>query len=202
MPHANRTCCLKKEYDLFKPENVIILYLSTMADINFDYHPQFFTATILEWKHLLKEDEYKDIIIKSLQFLTNEKSVVVYAFVIMPNHIHLIWQVQDGFKRDKIQLRFLRFTAQQMKFKLLATDRTRLEQFKVNAKDREYQFWERNALSVDLWSEAVFMQKLEYIHNNPLQDKWHLAEFPEDYRYSSAKFYETGYDEFGIITSY
>ena len=202
MPHANRTCCLKKEYDLFKPENVIILYLSTMADINFDYHPQFFTATILEWKHLLKEDEYKDIIIKSLQFLTNEKSVVVYAFVIMPNHIHLIWQVQDGFKRDKIQLRFLRFTAQQMKFKLLATDRTRLEQFKVNAKDREYQFWERNALSVDLWSEAVFMQKLEYIHNNPLQDKCHLAEFPEDYRYSSAKFYETGYDEFGIITSY
>jgi len=173
-----------------------------MADINFDYHPQFFTATILEWKHLLKEDEYKDIIIKSLQFLTNEKSVVVYAFVIMPNHIHLIWQVPDGFKRDKIQLRFLRFTAQQMKFKLLATDRTRLEQFKVNAKDREYQFWERNALSVDLWSEAVFMQKLEYIHNNPLQDKWHLAEFPEDYRYSSAKFYETGYDEFGIITSY
>ena len=165
MPHANRTCCLKKEYDLFKPENVIILYLSTMADINFDYHPQFFTATILEWKHLLKEDEYKDIIIKSLQFLTNEKSVVVYAFVIMPNHIHLIWQVQDGFKRDKIQLRFLRFTAQQMKFKLLATDRTRLEQFKVNAKDREYQFWERNALSVDLWSEAVFMQKLDYIHN-------------------------------------
>jgi len=173
-----------------------------MADINFDYHPQFFTATILEWKHLLKEDEYKDIIIKSLQFLTNEKSIVVYAFVIMPNHIHLIWQIQDGFKQDKIQLRFLRFTAQQMKFRLLATDRTRLEQFRVNAKDREYQFRERNALSIDLWSEAVFMQKLEYIHNNPLQDKWHLAEFPEDYRYSSAKFYETGYDEFGIITSY
>jgi len=48
-----------------------------MADINFDYHRQFFTATILQWKHLLKEDEYKDIIIKSLQFLTNEKSVVV-----------------------------------------------------------------------------------------------------------------------------
>jgi len=95
-----------------------------MADINFDYHPQFFTATILEWKHLLKEDEFKDIIIKSLQFLTNEKSVVIYAFVIMPNHIHLIWQIQDGFKRDKIQLRFLRFTAQQMKFKLLQTNKS------------------------------------------------------------------------------
>jgi len=50
-----------------------------MAEINFEYHPQFFTATILEWKHLLKEDEYKDIIIKSLQFLINEKSVVIYS---------------------------------------------------------------------------------------------------------------------------
>ena len=173
-----------------------------MADINFDYHPQFFTATILEWKHLLKEDEFKDIIIKSLQFLTNEKSVVIYAFVIMPNHIHLIWQIQDGFKRDKIQLRFLRFTAQQMKFRLLETNKSKLENYRVNAKDREYQFWERNALSIDLWSEGVFMQKLEYIHNNPLQEKWRLVEFPEDYRYSSAGFYETGYDEFGILTSY
>jgi len=173
-----------------------------MAAINFDYHPQFFTATILEWKNLLKEDEFKDIIIKSLQFLTNEKSIAVYAFVIMPNHIHLIWQIQDGFKRDKIQLRFLRFTAQQMKFKLLQTNKSKLENYRVNAKDREYQFWERNALSIDLWSESVFMQKLEYIHNNPLQEKWQLAEFPEDYRYSSAKFYETGYDEFGILTSY
>ena len=173
-----------------------------MAAINFDYHPQFFTATILEWKNLLKEDEFKDIIIKSLQFLTNEKSIAVYAFVIMPNHIHLIWQIQDGFKRDKIQLRFLRFTAQQMKFKLLQTNKSKLENYRVNAKDREYQFWERNALSIDLWSESVFMKKLEYIHNNPLQEKWQLAEFPEDYRYSSAKFYETGYDEFGILTSY
>jgi putative transposase len=40
-----------------------------MTDINFDYHPQFFTATILEWKYLLKEDIFKDIVINSLVFL-------------------------------------------------------------------------------------------------------------------------------------
>jgi REP element-mobilizing transposase RayT len=85
-----------------------------MAAINFDYHPQFFTATILEWKHLLKDDANKDIIVKSLLFLKNEGSVVVYGFVIMPNHIHLIWQIQDGFKQKSVQLRFLKFTAQQM----------------------------------------------------------------------------------------
>ena len=125
---------------------------------------------------------------------------MIYGYVIMPNHIHLIWQIQDGFKQDKIQMRFLKFTAQQMKFKLQKENPVALEQYRVNAKDREYQFWERNALSVDLWSEAVFDQKLEYIHNNPLQEKWRLAEFPEGYRYSSAGFYLTGHDEFGLIT--
>jgi len=173
-----------------------------MAAINFDYHPQFFTATILEWKPLLKEDGFKDIVIDSLLFLKNEKSVEVYSFVIMPNHIHLIWQIQDGFKRENIQMRFLKFTAQQMKFKLIDTNDFRLQDFQVNTSDRQYQFWERNALSVDLWSEKVFMQKMEYIHNNPLQDKWKLAQYPEEYRYSSARFYEKGVDEFGLMTHY
>jgi len=173
-----------------------------MSAINFDYHPQFFTATILEWKLLLKDDSYKDIIIKSLSFLKNEQSIVIYGFVIMPNHIHLIWQIQDGYKREKIQQRFLKFTAQKMKFKLIDTNDKRLDQFMVNAKDRQYQFWERNALSIDLWSPNVFTQKLDYIHNNPLQDRWRLAEFPEDYKYSSATFYETGCDEFGLLTHY
>ena len=156
----------------------------------------------MEWKPLLTEDEYKDIIIKSLLFLKNEGSVVIYGFVIMPNHIHLIWQIQDGFKREMIQNRFLKFTAQQMKFRLMDTKNPMLTQFLVNAKDRKYQFWERNPLSVDLWTQAVFEQKLDYIHYNPLQGKWQLSQFPEDYKYSSARFYETGIDEFGLLTHY
>lgn len=173
-----------------------------MAFINFHHHPQFFTATILNWNSLLREDEYKDIIIKSLKFLIDEKSVVVYGFVIMPNHIHLLWQIQDGHKQQNIQQRFLKFTAQQMKFKLQEAKDTRLGIFRVNAKDREFQFWERNPLSIDLWSPQVLTQKLDYIHNNPMQPKWRLADSPENYRYSSARFYETGVDDFGILTHY
>ena len=63
-----------------------------MPCINFTYHLQFFTATIFEWKHLLADDKYKNIIIESLLFLKSEKSVVIYyGFVIMPNHIHIIF---------------------------------------------------------------------------------------------------------------
>jgi len=155
-----------------------------MADINFDYHAQFFTATILEWKHLLKPDKFKDIIIASLLFLKNEKSIVVFGFVIMPNHIHLIWHIQDGFTKEKIQQRFLKFTAQQLKFELAKAYPGQLNNYRVNAKDREYQIWERNPLSVDLWSQSVFEQKLNYIHNNPIQEKWQLVQYPEDYKYS------------------
>ena len=126
--------------------------------LNFEHHTQFFTSTVLDWKHLLKDDAYKQIIIDSLLFLKREGSIVVNAFVIMPNHIHLIWQIQDGYKSDKIQLRFQKYTAQQMKFKLIDTNNKMLNEFFVDAKDREYQFWKRNPLSIDLWTEEVFIQ--------------------------------------------
>ena len=90
-----------------------------MPSLNFENHTQFFTSTIYEWKHLLKDDENKQIIIDSLLYLKKEGSIAVNAFVIMPNHLHLIWQMQDGCKADKIQLRFQKYTAQQMKFKLI-----------------------------------------------------------------------------------
>ncbi len=169
---------------------------------NSTYHPQFITATILEWKHLLKDDAYKDIIISSLQFLHKEGSIVVYAFVIMPNHMHMIWQIQDGYVQDKIQQRFLKFTGQQMKFKLIDEKNKMLNEFLVGAKDRTYQIWERNSLSIDLWTEKVFIQKLSYIHNNPCKHPWYLARFPEEYKYSSAKFYHTGTDDFRFLSHF
>src|SRR5687767_12498669 len=90
----------------------------------------------------------------------------------MPNHIHLIWQIQDGYKADKIQLRFQKYTAQQMKFKLIDTNNKMLNDFYVNAGDRQYlpmkEGSEKKSLSIHLWTEEVFIQKLNYIHNNPV----------------------------------
>jgi putative transposase len=45
--------------------------------------PQFFTATILDWKMLLKPIEFKEIIINSLKYLADEKKANINAFVIM-----------------------------------------------------------------------------------------------------------------------
>ena len=123
-----------------------------------EYYPQFFTATILEWRHLLKEDKYKDIIIESLCFLVNEKRVVVYSFVIMPNHIHIIWEIQGGHKRENVQRDFLKFTAQKIKYDLKDHNKELLKQFEVNTTNRQYQFWERNPLSIVFIAGKSFLK--------------------------------------------
>jgi putative transposase len=169
-------------------------------DQNFPVHcSQFFTATIYEWNHLLSDDKYKDIIIDSLKFLVTNKRIELNAFVIMSNHIHLIWQPLFGFESTDIQASFMKYTAQQLKRSLSKNDIETLSVFKVNKSDRDYQFWKREPLSIELISEDLFKQKLEYIHYNPV--KAGLCEKPEDYFYS-AKFYFDEIDSFGMLKHY
>jgi len=145
-----------------------------------------------------KADKYKDIITGSLRTMITKRWVEVNAFVIMSNHIHLIWQIQDGYERDAIQRNFLKFVPQTIQRDLQKNHPKVLEKFYVGAKDRKYQFWERNPLSIDLWTKEVFIQKMEYIHYNPVAAG--LCVYPEDYKYSSAKYYESGIDVFGFLT--
>ena len=151
-------------------------------------HAEFLTVTCLDWKLILKEDRFKNIVIDSLRFLSKEERIQVNAFVIMSNHFHLIWQVLGDHKRDDVQRDFLKFTGQQI-LKILRNENSELQnELLVQSKDRKYQVWERNSLGIPLWSPEVFWQKVEYIHYNPV--KAGLCEYPEDYKYSSARFYE------------
>ena len=151
------------------------------------HYPTFFTATVLEWKPLLQQDNFKDIIINSLEFLVKDNRVEIFGFVIMKNHIHLIWRVTNEHKPIKVQQSFMKYTAQMMIKEMKNNHPKVLEHFKVNAKDRTYQIWERNSLSVEIRSNKIFFQKLHYIHQNPV--KAQLVEKEEDYFYSSASLY-------------
>ena len=66
-------------------------------------YPQFFTASIKGRYKLLEHDKYKDIVISSLRFLVEEKRIRLFAFVIMPDHIHLIWQMQPLIHPQHVQ---------------------------------------------------------------------------------------------------
>ena len=77
-----------------------------------------------------------------------------------------------------------------------------MNEFLVNAKDRKYQIWERNSFSFVLWKNDTLLQKINYIHENQVREKWRLAETPEQYRFSSAAFYATGKSEFNFLTHF
>ena len=118
----------------------------------------------------------------------------------MPNHIHIIWRIAADITPSDFQRDFLKFTAKSLLY--YYKDSPILNRLKVDKKDRNYQVWKRDSMSIDLYSPQFFRQKLEYIHANPCQPKWMLVDNPLAYRYSSSSFYEEGKDEFNILTHY
>ncbi len=73
-------------------------------------------------------------------------------------------------------------------------------EYEVYAIDRNYNFWQRDSLNIELFSASVFHQKLTYTHYNPVRAN--LCTLHEDYYFSSALFYEKGIDYFGFIEHY
>jgi REP-associated tyrosine transposase len=115
-------------------------------------HPEFLTITCLEWKHVLTEDRFKDIVVDSLSFLAKANRIAIYAFVPiaigMSNHFHLIWQILGEHRRDDVQRDFLKFTGQQI-LKILRNESSVMRnELLVEAKDRKYQVCKRNSLGV------------------------------------------------------
>jgi putative transposase len=152
--------------------------------------PEFITITCLEWKRVLKDDRFKDIVISSLSFLSNANRVTIHAFVLMPNHMHLVWQIHREHQRENVQRDFLGFTSKQILSVLKKENSPLQKALTVKAKDRKYQVWERNSLSMPLWSARMIWQKINYIHLNPVRAG--LCGCAEDYEYSSAGFYLYG----------
>ena len=73
--------------------------------------------------------------------------------------------------------------------------------YEVNAANKKHELWQRNSLSVQIYSKSVAKQKLQYIHFNFISDTWKLSKDDLNYSYSSARFYETGIDEFGFLNN-
>jgi len=172
-----------------------------------DYYTEFFTATILKWNHLLQDDNCKQIIVDSLQWLVTEKRCNVYAFVPkafgMPNHIHLLWRIAAGYEREQVQGALISYTAHAFKKYLKKYNPGILEKHYVDAADRSYQFWQRTPMVKECWSEPFLLQKLNYIHSNPCQPHWNLAMIATEYKWSSAAFYENNIAEpFTWLTHY
>lgn len=163
----------------------------------------FWTSTVYQWKHLLRANKYKNILLESLSYLCRNDKINVYGFVLMPNHIHLLWEMLKTNGKEMPHASFQKFTAHKIRKDLEAYHPKVLDLFYVNEKERAYRFWQHKPLAIHVQSKVVAEQKLEYIHTNPLQAAhWNLAAYPEEYQYSSACFYETESKEHSFLTDY
>jgi REP element-mobilizing transposase RayT len=178
-----------------------IQYFYFMPVINENYI-QFFTAVCTDWLPILKNDECKDVIIRSLKYRVQTKEVGVAGFVIMPNHIHIIWRMRVETARENLQRDFLKITAKQIIDIFQRNEPEMIRNITVNLKDRKLQVWKRNSMRIDLHNEKFLLQKLNYIHNNPCHPKWELATHPCNYLYSSAQFHYNRENSFEILQHY
>jgi len=155
----------------------------------------FVTLTVLHWIPVFTRPQTVDILLESLRFLMKD-GLKVHAYVILENHLHLIVQSP---RLDKDMARFKSFTAR----KLLAYleqhhVKTILEQLafykKAHKTDRQYQFWQEGIHPELIQNEAMMLQKIEYIHHNPVKRGY--VDQAVHWRYSSARNYE---GEVGLI---
>lgn len=130
----------------------------------------FWTATINKWQKLLQENEYKNVVLDSLIYLSNKGKIDVFAFVIMPNHIHLIWRINEHNGKETTQGSFLKYTAYEFKKMIQKENSNTLLNYKVNAANKKHEFWQRNSLAIHLYNQDMAYQKLAYIHANPVAE--------------------------------
>jgi len=162
----------------------------------------FWTDTIKDWRHLLKQDKYKTIIIDTWKQFVERELIIMYGFVIMPNHIHVIWELIKMNGKEMPHASFNKRTAHIITKDLQNNHPNVLKYFISDDKERSYRIWQRDPLAILMDSKSKLEQKLDYLHNNPLQEKWNLTTSPELYEWSSAGFYDNCLDNYGFLTHY
>ena len=120
----------------------------------------FWTETINQWQELLQADEYKDVIISSLAYLSNTGKIDVFGFVIMLNHIHLIWRTKELNGKETAQGSFLKYTAHEFRKMLYREDRKKLLSYQVDTYNKQHEFWQRDPLAILLYSREVCISEL------------------------------------------
>lgn len=162
----------------------------------------FYTSTIRNWKPLLLNFQLQPVILESLSYLFKKGCVKVYGFVIMPNHIHLVWEFIENNGKESAMSSFKKFTAHQFQEILRQKAPNVLKEYQVEWNSRKYNFWKPKADWFLLNQLPAIEQKLLYIHLNPMRGRWNLVDDPRKYYYSSCRFYETGQSDFDFLSDY
>lgn len=157
----------------------------------------FLTFTIIDWVDVFTRKEYKIVLTDSMNYCIKEKGLTVYGWVIMSNHMHVIWQAKEGFMLSDIIRDFKKYTAKKILEMIEQEAESRkvwlLNKFKYAGsrlkRISKYKFWKdgNHAILLEPNQVNIIEQKLDYIHNNPVRAM--IVENQEDYIFSSARDY-------------
>ena len=158
----------------------------------------FITFTCIEWIPLFEITQSYDLVYKWFAVLKEQYNADVVAYAIMPNHLHAIVHFhKEGFNLNTIIANGKRLIAYQIIDRLENTGNiemlTRLKSLVTDREKKKGQLHKVFKDSFDakaIYSHRFLLQKINYIHNNPVSGKWMLAKDFVEYEHSSASFYE------------
>ncbi|HJN06548.1 MAG TPA: transposase [Bacteroidales bacterium] len=165
------------------------------------YNPDdmyFITPTVIGWVDIFTKSRYCELILNSLRFCQHNKGLVIHAWVIMSNHLHLIVSKSSDLVLQDILRDFKRFTSIEI-IKLIneSSDSRKtwmLEIFSNAAANlkrvKDYKVWQDGNHPIALCTTEEMDQRLDYLHDNPVRAE--IVNNQEDYIYSSAIDYTGG----------
>jgi putative transposase len=135
---------------------------------------------------VFRTDAIKEIVCAALDEAGRSGGFAIFAYVIMPDHLHII---TDGARKPSDTLRFLNGISSHrvichLKENNYASSLAKLRDA-PKARGHAHSLWDGHSHALGLFSESFFVQRVNYIHQNPVRAG--LVERPEDYRWSSIR---------------
>jgi putative transposase len=157
-------------------------------------HLYFITTSAVQHAHIFRRDVIKRILVDALNTGRILEQYALFAFVIMPNHVHFIIRCLNDHTPMAVTREFKKATAGLIVRHYEVEINTKALNFlaSVAPQDQQYAVWEHEYEAKNIYTPDFLRQKLEYIHSNPLQSQWRLTRQPEDYIWSSARYYLSG----------
>ena len=156
--------------------------------------PHFLTWTVHGWHKVFVGDGYKQVLVDCLNYCVAFKGLVVHAWVIMPDHVHLIAGVDPGASLSAVirdaRRHIARRSLEMMRAEpdlwsnALGAMRERANELTTVS---EVKFWKDGSHALPMYNVKFLWQKLNYIHENPVRAG--LCDGAEEYLHSSARDY-------------
>lgn len=153
----------------------------------------FVTFSIVDWLPVFISEAPCQILADSLNFCHERKHLRIHAYVIMPTHFHAIVSDADhnSNRLSDTLIDFRKFTGRQLvDYAERSLPKCFVAQFSQAAgEDRDHRVWQPTKHPVALSSEEFWLQKLNYLHENPCRKG--LVRRAADWRFSSAAYYHS-----------